>query len=425
MCRNISIGGMLVGVEEPRAQGTLVRFDLEIEDGLSIRGLGEVIWMRPRNAEREPEMGIKFRFLEQRDRQMILKLVSQHIKERLEKKHSTEEAAPPTKAPSPPAGSPRVPPAAAASPAAALPGPSYPTPATEAFPPTPGSSAFEEEPRTSPQRPHPRSPTSAEPRETPLDAGALEMRPQGAEDLRQSYQPPPPVRRGRGGRKRAVHRREFPLLPVVALLLLIVGSAGFLYRDAIFGPPVEEPPETPPPNEPSPKTPPPPGLAAGSIEPVDSGAAEKPEENLTEPPPLSVAQESPPAGSRRPAAATARPKPPPPAAPAPFRRVLDISWSRRPGGVRVEVTTDGSIAEGRVKSFRLEGESPREVVDLFGVSQGYGKDEIRLTGAPVERIRIGYHADKKELRLVLDMRDRTSRLSRIQTEGPLIVLLID
>ncbi|MEM9555744.1 MAG: PilZ domain-containing protein [Acidobacteriota bacterium] len=84
-CNNISIGGMFVdqvGVSRP--SGTLVRFELQIAAESSIRGLSEVVWMRPRDGG---AMGLKFRFLEQRDRQQIFKLVSQHIKERLAQRH--------------------------------------------------------------------------------------------------------------------------------------------------------------------------------------------------------------------------------------------------------------------------------------------------------------------------------------------------
>lgn len=76
VCENLSIGGMHVFTEAPRPQGSLVRFEIEMEEGTTIRGLGEVIWMRPQTAvpSREAGMGIKFRFLEQRDRQLIFKL---------------------------------------------------------------------------------------------------------------------------------------------------------------------------------------------------------------------------------------------------------------------------------------------------------------------------------------------------------------
>ncbi|MCG8462999.1 MAG: PilZ domain-containing protein, partial [Holophagales bacterium] len=84
-CRNISIGGMFIRSTHCRPAGSLVRFELDVDDGSAIRGLAEVVWMRSREGGpgHEAGMGVKFRFLEQRDRQQIFKLVSQHIKDRL------------------------------------------------------------------------------------------------------------------------------------------------------------------------------------------------------------------------------------------------------------------------------------------------------------------------------------------------------
>jgi len=83
-CINISIGGLFVHTAAPRPAGTLVRFEIMLEDRQSIRGLGEVVWKKDSD-RKTPSIGIKFRFLEQRDRQLIFKLVSQHIKARLER----------------------------------------------------------------------------------------------------------------------------------------------------------------------------------------------------------------------------------------------------------------------------------------------------------------------------------------------------
>ncbi len=85
LCENISIGGMFIQVASTRPQGSLVRFELQLDDSTAVRGLGEVVWMRAKTAGpgRTAGIGIKFRFLEQRDRQLIFKMVSQHIKQRL------------------------------------------------------------------------------------------------------------------------------------------------------------------------------------------------------------------------------------------------------------------------------------------------------------------------------------------------------
>jgi hypothetical protein len=83
-CYNISIGGMFLDSDSLRPKGSLVRFELLLEDGISVRGLGEVVWAQDSAIPgRRAGLGLKFRFLEQRDRQAIFKLVSQHIKEKL------------------------------------------------------------------------------------------------------------------------------------------------------------------------------------------------------------------------------------------------------------------------------------------------------------------------------------------------------
>ncbi len=83
-CYNISIGGMFLESDAIRPQGSLVRFELLLEEGVAVRGLGEVVWAQDTAIPgRRAGLGLKFRFLEQRDRQAIFKLVSQHIKEKL------------------------------------------------------------------------------------------------------------------------------------------------------------------------------------------------------------------------------------------------------------------------------------------------------------------------------------------------------
>ncbi len=119
LCENISIGGMFIQVAHTRPQGSLVRFELQLDDSTAVRGLGEVVWMRAKSAGagRSAGIGIKFRFLEQRDRQLIFKLVSQHIKERLASRQG--QGGPGGRAPDAPATPPAAltpPPPAAAPP---------------------------------------------------------------------------------------------------------------------------------------------------------------------------------------------------------------------------------------------------------------------------------------------------------------------
>lgn len=401
VCHNVSIGGMHVVADNPRPQGSLVRFELAIDEAISIRGLGEVVWMRSGSAGpgRDAGMGVKFRFLEQRDRQTIFKLVSEHIKKRLEQKHpgsetpEEDEAAPAAAAFRPPASAEPEAPPAPRTPVVAEPTPAFaPARAPAAEPALP---SFDEtpQPRDS-EAPDFDLPTFREdtvPRERPAAGLPAEVKPK--------------VDTGAYYRPRPAPRRDFPVLPLVALLLVAGGAGLYLGWDRIFGPSTPPPPVGPAP------------APADDGADADAPGAADEERPVDEPPPLSVETA---------ADLTPAPSPPPPAPPpaAAFTRVLDVSWTRRPGGIKVDVKTDGAIPIDRYDSFRLDGENPREVVRLRGVTQRYETREIPVSGAPVQRIRIGYH-DNRELHIVLDMADRTSRISRMRAQGTTLEVFVE
>ena len=407
-CQNVSIGGMHVVADSPRPQGSLVRFELAIDDDVGIRGLGEVVWMRSESSGpgREAGMGVKFRFLEQRDRQTIFRLVSEHIKKRLEQKHPGAETPPEDEA-----ASVFMPPA----PAAVTP----PAPEPEA-PPAPAPASFFAEP-TPPAAPA-RAPATASEDEELLPSFDETPREQDWEvpdfDLPTYRDAPEPAAAepkqydpGALYRARPAPRRDFPVLPLVALLL-VAGAAGvYLGWERIFGP------STPPPPVEAPAP------AADGPEASDPGAAVD-ERPVDEVPPLSIetGTEAAPAPPAPPPPAP--PPPPPPPSAAAFTRVVDVSWTRLPGGIKVSVETDGAIPPERYDTFRLDGENPREVVRLRGVVGRYATGEIQVTGAPVRRIRIGYHANR-ELHIVLDMLDRSTRIQRLRVEGTTLEVVVE
>lgn len=94
-CYNISIGGLFLEIDQTRPHGSLVRFEVGLPEG-SVRGLAEVVWSQATIPGRAGGLGLKFRFLEQRDRQLIFKLVSQHIKERLAQRPPLADEPPPS-----------------------------------------------------------------------------------------------------------------------------------------------------------------------------------------------------------------------------------------------------------------------------------------------------------------------------------------
>lgn len=71
---NVSVGGMFVALEEPKAVGTRMRFWLELGDGGEpVSGFGEVVWVRSGQTHggAPAGMGIEFRYLEDQDRDRI------------------------------------------------------------------------------------------------------------------------------------------------------------------------------------------------------------------------------------------------------------------------------------------------------------------------------------------------------------------
>lgn len=76
---NISIGGMFVQAKEPRPVGTLLRFELGLGGGQPIKGVGEVVWIRPHAQGREAPagMGIQFGHLDDANRERLTEAVRQ------------------------------------------------------------------------------------------------------------------------------------------------------------------------------------------------------------------------------------------------------------------------------------------------------------------------------------------------------------
>jgi hypothetical protein len=190
--------------------------------------------------------------------------------------------------------------------------------------------------------------------------------------------------------------RRLPLLPIAAVVLLLLAGAGYWFRAAIFG------------SDPAP--------AALDRTPAPAAAAGE-----TTPPPDSGPEATPPA-TAEPASAPPRNAPPPTRAAPPsarrvYSRVTGIRWGAQAGGLRVIIEADGPIPEDRYRHFRLDGDPPREVVQLRGVRQGYAQSQLAVGSPALRQIRVGYHEKSggNELHVVLDMADRRARITGIRT----------
>ena len=80
---SISLGGMFLKTREPRPVGTVVAFDIRLADGFQLLcGQGEVVWMRPdgEGSDEHPGMGIRFQAMDDKGRELILKILEENLK---------------------------------------------------------------------------------------------------------------------------------------------------------------------------------------------------------------------------------------------------------------------------------------------------------------------------------------------------------
>ncbi len=512
-CHNISIGGMFIVFEHTRQPGSLVRFELDLGDNNAIRGLGEVVWMRPKSNVGGPEagLGLKFRFLEQRDRQLIFKLVSQHIKDRLSKREPVSSPAEEIMEPPPPQGlqaaesepsliplanggvqrqaSPDDPTLQASEPpleppietatvtpsiedAAAMPNSSDPRTdrATETTPPGEQASgadltsaeAVDLDPSVgdtpiyelgldhsphSDQRPSFfQEPVGSDLEESPdadesasLSASVDAIA--GDEPREEIAQAPVPGLSG---------KREFAILPVIAILL-IAGAAGFyLFKDEILSKlgrepstvgsgaapdPVAESQSTTTDQYPEPSvaaTPaPPPPVVEDVPPPPNPTAAPEITARSVETPPSTTPEKLPP--RQTPSSVAKAPvasKPPPPSAPARgkqggFTRLLDVSWSTTASGLKVVLAADGPIPTGRYSYFRLPGETTREVVKLTGVRHGLATRHLAVDAPGIQQIRVGFHPKPREIHVVIDLANPGWKIVEVRNLGTELEVLLE
>lgn len=79
---NISLGGMFIRTASPRAPGSVFDFEILLDDGFTlIQGQGEVVWIR-REAEGEKRpagMGVRFLRLSAKSRELIRRIVEEHL----------------------------------------------------------------------------------------------------------------------------------------------------------------------------------------------------------------------------------------------------------------------------------------------------------------------------------------------------------
>jgi uncharacterized protein (TIGR02266 family) len=120
-----------------------------------------------------------------------------------------------------------------------------------------------------------------------------------------------------------------------------------------------------------------------------------------------------------PAPAEPAPEPAPPARGGAGRRLLDLRWEQHPTGTRLVARFDGAVAAERVRSSRIGGDSPRQVVQLRGIAGNPPGAPWEPATPELVRVRAGFHpsAEGGELHLVLDLADPAVRVASIEPAG--------
>ncbi len=373
---NISPGGLFLRTQEPQPPGTVLDLEFRLGDGYElIRGRGEVIWVRAEDegTARPAGMGIRFLELSEGSRELIYRIVDEHVLQGGTPFDVTQQPPDPVPPVSevPEAGPPPFPelfdrPAA--------PGPGEPEPVPDAASWLP---ALDE--------PAPGPPPSAEP---------------FPELLAKPAPPAPSPMFATSFGSASVQRPPRRLWPwaLLAVVLALAGSA-FLLRGRI-------------------------------AEWTGLGAAEEPppvRSSTARPAPAPV---SPPATRLPPAAGagpreTSPPVSPPPAPPpasAPQGPVLTrldrVTSERTAGGTDVLLWGNGEIPPESYKRSRLEGNPPRELIRLAGVRGTQPQTRVVVGTPEVLQVRTGYHpeAGNGELHVVLDLANPTVTVTGIEQE---------
>ena len=365
---NISPGGMFIKTRSPLQPGQTLDFAFRLGDGFElIKGRGEVVWTRDQDEgpTRPAGMGLRFLELAEGSRELIYRIVDQHIQE-----GGTPfdvSLVPPDPIPLPPPSPSLL--------APSLSEPFAPAPPRAEPPPTPmpDASAW--------------LPSLAEPAEGPPSLAGI---PGLAEPTPGPVPEPPPIF---GSASTERPRRILPLVLGAAVLLLVVGA--FLFGGRLAD------------------------LAGGG----DDGekAAEAPpraDRPAPEPaPPAGVPAVQEPAGASAPdtASAPAPSEPPKPTGP-PLTAVRDITWEEAFGGTDVILWGDGAVRSEAYERTRIDGNPPRELIRLKGIERPFPKSRVVVGSAEVLQVRVGYHPRPggSELHIVLDLAHPDVAVTRVE-----------
>jgi len=110
-----------------------------------------------------------------------------------------------------------------------------------------------------------------------------------------------------------------------------------------------------------------------------------------------------------------------------FRAIEAIDWNESDSGLMVKIRVDGYLPPGSYEHYRLGGESPREVIQLFGVGEEFSEHVMTVDSPLVDRIRTGFHrrdGGRDEVRIVFDLAHAGASITSIETDGTVLHVLV-
>ncbi|MCH9650355.1 MAG: PilZ domain-containing protein [Deltaproteobacteria bacterium] len=160
-----------------------------------------------------------------------------------------------------------------------------------------------------------------------------------------------------------------------------------------------------------------PGSSASELSAPDPGVSDP--EPATETP----AVDAPPSSG----AETPRPTPVEPTPRTPMTRVTGIDFQELQGATRLVITTNGRIDDGRFKYVRIEAGSPRLLIRLLGIEQGYPKVAVPMSTSEARQARIGFHPDRGqgELHVVVDLANPSVQAKSVERQGAKLVVTLE
>lgn len=435
---NVSPGGIYLRTRAPQPPGTVMDFEFRLGDGFElIKGRGEVVWTRSEDEgpTRPAGMGIRFLELSPGSKELIYRIVDQHILQGgtpfdvTQRPPDIPPVTPPMSAgsagaagaaadsmasrrtpppPREPVASPERPPAGdvfnlpPAPAAAAVPRWEPEPPPADSWLPTPEDPVFDPRQPVRSSEPFPDLLTPPEPEPAPMSTTA----------------PAPMFATTFGAASARPQRRVLPLVLLVAGIVLAAGL--FLLRDRLMGwlgiGGEEEVVQTAPPVRPR-RTEPPASAPAGSpatseptplVEEMTGTPSPTPEPSPAEPSssPATLPQTAPAAPPQRelrePMPAVAEPAPD--AGPA-LTGLERITWEEAAGGTDVILWGNGAFPSESYKRTRIDGNPPRELFRLSGIRKPFSKTRLAAGSAELLQVRVGYHPEmgRGELHVVLDL----------------------